>query len=92
MNLREVLVDGLGDEVAPSTFNRGNVPIDSIMCSANIGIVKAGYLTFGEGAGEYRPLMIDIDETTVFGTSGTLSTKMRSRRLKLRDPRIVKNT
>ena len=90
MNLREVLLDGLGEEVAPSTFNRGNVPIDSIMCLANIRIVKAGYLPFGEGAGDHRTLMIDIDETTVFGTAGTPSTKMRARRLKLRDPRIVK--
>ena len=32
MNLREVLLDGLGDDIAPSTYERGTVPIDSIMC------------------------------------------------------------
>ena len=32
--------------------------------------------------------MIDIDETIVFGTAGTPSTKMRARKLKLNNPRI----
>ena len=80
MNLREVLLDGLGDNEAPSTHERGKNPIDSIMCSANVQIVNADYLPFGEGAGDHRPLIIDIDEASVFGTAGTPSSKMRARK------------
>ena len=89
MNLREVLLDGLGDNEAPSTHERGKTPIDSIMCSANVQIVNADYLPFGEGAGDHRPLIIDIDEASVLGTAGTSSSKMRARKLKMNDPRVV---
>ena len=63
LGLREVMLDGLGEENAPSTYDKGKSPIDSILCSANIGMVKAGYLPFGEGAGDHRPLVIDSIQT-----------------------------
>ena len=90
LGLCEVMLDGLGEENAPSTYDKGTTPIDSILCSANIGMVKAGYLPFGEGAGDHRPLVIDIDQISVFGASASPSSKVRARRLKLNDPRIRK--
>ena len=90
LGLREVLLDTVGVENAPSTFDKGKLPIDSIMCSANIAVTKAGYMPFGEGVGDHRPLMIDINERSVFGNSGAPSSKLRARKLKLNDPRIIK--
>ena len=90
LGLREVLLDTVGVENAPSTFDKGKLPIDSIMCSANIEVTKAGYMPFGEGVGDYIPLMIDINERSVFGNSGAPSSKLRARKLKLNDPRIIK--
>ena len=90
MILREVMLDELGEEVAPSTQERGSAPIDSILCLTNIDMVNEGYLSFGEGAGDYRPLLIDIDETSLFEESGSPSTKLRVRRFKMSDPWIIR--
>ena len=90
LGLCEVMLEGLAGENAPSTFDKGKSPIDSILCSANIGTVKAGYLPFGEGAGDHRPLIIDIEQNSVFGASSNPSSKVKARRLKLKDPRIRK--
>ena len=48
-------------------------------------------MSFGEGAGDHRPLVIGINERPVFGNSGAPSSKLRARKLKLNDPRIIKN-
>lgn len=90
VSMCEVMLDGLGEETAPSTYDKGKSPIDLILCSANIGMVKAGYLPFGEGAGDHRPLVIDIDQISVFGASENPSSKVKTRRLKLNDLRIRK--
>ena len=59
------------------------------MCSANILVNKAAYLPFGDGAGDHRPLIVDIDEVSVFGAAGVPSGKLKARRQKLNDPRII---
>ena len=41
LDLREVLLDAVGKDNAPSTYDKGKKPIDSSMCSANINILKA---------------------------------------------------
>ena len=61
------MLDKVGEDAAPCTYDRGSHPIDSIMCTANIDVRKAGYSPFGDGAGNHRPLLIDIDEVSVFG-------------------------
>ena len=89
-NLREVMLDGIGEEVALSTHKRGSSPIDSILCLANIEIVNAGCLSFGEGVRDHRLVLIDIYETSVFRVVGSPSTKLRARRLKMNDPQIIR--
>ena len=59
------------------------------MCLANIIVNKAAYILFRDGAGDHRPLMVDIDEVTIFGAVGVPSGKLRARRLKLNDLRII---
>lgn len=56
-----MLLDAVSDENALSTYNNGSKPIDSIMCSANINILEAGYVPFREDAGHHRTLTIDIE-------------------------------
>ena len=89
LNLRDAMFDMVGRENAPRTYHRGSKPIDTILCSANVRLRKAGYLPFGEGAGDHRPLLLDIDEISVLGSKGTPSAKVKARRLKLNDPRII---
>ena len=88
LGLREILIATVGEETAPSTYNKGSNPIDSIMCSANIEVIKAGYLPFGEGAGDHRPPVVDICEGSVFGNTKAPSSQLRARKLKMNDPRI----
>ena len=78
----------MGEESAPSTYDIGSSLIDSIMCSANIEVIKAGYLPFGEGTGDHRPLVVDICEGSVFGNTKAPSSQLRARKLKMNDPRI----
>ena len=61
-----------------------------MICSVNVGIVKVGYLPFGKGADNHQPLIIDIDKVSVFGASGTPSSKVRARKPKLKDPMILR--
>ena len=89
LELRDVMVEAVGLENAPRTYARGSNPIDTILTSANIHIAKTTYLPFGEGVGDYRPLLIDVEESSVFGTDEEPSEKLRARRLKMKDPRIV---
>ena len=89
-NLTDYMLDTIGIEQAPRTYARGSKPIDSIMGSPNVRVLKAAYLPFGEGAGDHRPLMVDIDQQSVLGVAGEPSGKLRARRLKMKDPRVVK--
>ena len=89
LELQDVMVEAVGPENAPRTYARGSNPIDTILASANVNIAKAAYLPFGEGVGDHRSLLIDVEESSVFGTSGEPSAKLRARRLKMKDPRIV---
>ena len=51
LGLRDVVLDTVGKDNAPSTYDKGSHPTNSIMCSANISILKVGYLPFSKGAG-----------------------------------------
>ena len=82
------MLDAVGTENAPRTYTRGTNPIGTILASADINIHKAAYLPFGEGIGDCRPLVIDIEERTVFSIGGEPSEKLRARRMKINDPRI----
>ena len=46
-------------------------------------------MLFGVRLGDHRPLMIEIDEISVLGEGGTPSSKLRARKLKLNNPRIM---
>ena len=49
----------------------------------------AGYLPFGEGVGDHRPLFVDVTIASILGVNLPLVKKVAARRLKLQDPRVV---
>ena len=87
--LRNEIIDKVGVDRSPRTYYQEYVPVDISMCSANIKIRKAAYLPFGYGSGNHQPLVVDIDKTSVFGTAGAPSEKIKARCLKLNNPRII---
>lgn len=78
LNLRDAMFDMVCRENAPRTYHWGSKPIDTILCSENVHLRKTGYLPVGDGAGDHCPLLLDIDKISVFGSKGTLSTKVQT--------------
>ena len=91
VGLHDVMLEKLGDAVEPpNTYQRGHIPIDTILCTRGIVVEKAGYLPFGEGVGHHRALFIDVTIASTLGVNLPPDKAASARRLKLQDPRIVK--
>ena len=75
---------------ALATYQRGSKPIDTILATSGVRVTQAGYLPFGEGVGDHRPLYVDIEIVLVLRTHLSQVTSAAGRRLKLQDPRVVK--
>ena len=86
------MIDKAGMDGSPRTYHQSTVPIDTIICSANVKIRKVLYLPFGDNRGNCRSLIVDIDEISVFGMTNVPSApvaKLQARHLKLNDPCII---
>ena len=91
LGLEDVFMERVEDiSLLPATFNKGVNPIDTIMCTAGITVVKAGYLPFGEGIGDHRPLFMDVTIASTLGVKLTTPKNVVARRLKTLDPRVVR--
>ena len=44
----------------PTTYHRGAIPLDAILYTAGIEVQRAGYLPFGKGVEDHRPLFVDV--------------------------------
>ena len=60
--LRDTLLDKVGELNIPRTTDRGSLPIDTIICSANVNVVRDRYLPFGDRVKVYQSVFIDIEE------------------------------
>jgi len=80
------------NHILPPTINRGISSIDAIMCTLGITVIKVGYLAFGEGVGDHRILFMDVTCASTLGIKMAVPKKMAARRLKLQDPRVVKQS
>ena len=69
--------------VLPGTYQRGRLPIYSIIPSSVVEIDKAEYLAFGEGVGDHRALFSDVKIASVLGVNLPPIQSERSRRLKM---------
>ena len=65
-NLLPAVITKHGDK-GPETYNRGSNPIDEIFVSSSLVIQKAGYLEHGEGAGDHRPIWIEVTKQSALG-------------------------
>jgi exonuclease III len=74
-----------------NTYMGGHAPIDTILCTNGVEISKAGYLPFGEGVGDHRPIFVDISIASTLGMNIPTPRSIKARRLKTNDPRITKN-
>ena len=68
LGLKDATLESLGeDEKAPNTYSRGTRPIGTILATRGVEGSKAGYLSFGEGVEDHRPLFVDIVTSSVLG-------------------------
>lgn len=75
----------------PPTNEKGSYPIDAIFVSSSLWhITRGGWLRFGEGVGDHRPLFIDINIKKLIGRFKNITYPHRVRRLQCNDPRTVK--
>ena len=75
----------------PITHTRSaSTPLDIIYGSANIKISKGGFLSFNKLLSDHRGIWIDIPKYHIHGYNPQHPVFPSARRLKLRDPRIVK--
>ena len=92
LGLHDVMLGRLDDDsLAPPTYQLGSRPIDTILCTAGIEVRSAGYLPFGTGVGDHRPLFVDVTISSTLGVNLPPSKKIVARRLKLNDPRVINN-
>ena len=74
----------------PVTYNRSNNhPLDMIFLSPHLSSHNNGFLRFGYLAGDHRGIWLDIPTFLILGHNPPQSTHPDTRRLKLKDPRIV---
>ena len=90
--LQEIL-RSLHPHISPPPTNQvGSKPIDSIFVSPALNnACRGGWLKFGTGIGDHRPLYIDINFRKLLGENRFIIKRPQVRRLKCEDPRIVSN-
>ena len=82
-------ISGKFDTEPPPTYHRAKRhAIDEIFASAEINVTKAGYLPFGTGVGDHRPIWFDFSITSCLGSKLPKLFSFPSRRLKCQDPSI----
>jgi hypothetical protein len=72
-----------------STHSRGTRPIDEIFTTPGIDITACGYMEFGTGVGDHRPIWILITMASALGANLPSLPSYQARRLKCHDPIIV---
>ena len=91
--LTEVILDLHHDLSPPATYNRNTnrQPIDGIWATSGISITRGGYLAFGDGCpSDHRVLWFDISFSVAFGQRPEAMAPLQPKRLKSKDPRLVK--
>ena len=74
----------------PPTHEHGSFPIDAIFVSYRLlDITCGGWLKFGDGVGDHRPLYIDIPVKRLLGRYKNVIYPHQIRRLRCQDPRTV---
>jgi hypothetical protein len=91
--LQEAILTKHRDKPTVATYNGNHdrKPIDGIFATRDIKITAGGYYAFNEAIqSPHRALWVDIDLDSIFGTKLAPTEKAAARRLKTKDPRVVK--
>jgi hypothetical protein len=72
-----------------STHSRGTRPIDEIFITPGIDITACGYMEFGAGVGDHRPIWILFTMISALGANLPPLPSFQARRLKCQDPIVV---
>ena len=75
---------------APERYNLDFKSIDEIFVSLSLSVKAAGYLEHGASLGHHRPIWIDLDKKSAFGTRYPDLPSYQARRLKCTSPAVVK--
>ena len=90
--LQEVLRSLHPHIIPPNTNQMGSKPIDGIFVSPILNRAsRGGWLEFGAGIGDHRPVFVDINIRRLLGEDRFTIQRPYARRLKCDDPRIVNN-
>ena len=90
LDLHEAVFQHWPMEEAPNTYRDGSRPIDCILASSSLQIVKAGYSSADkEHWGDHRTIWCDVSTQSALGQDVPNIVHMGARRLKLNDPRIT---
>ncbi len=68
LNMSEVAGDFTGKKLG-ATFFRGSKPIDGVWATQDINVTHACVMPAGFGVGDHRMFVVDMQETSVVGTS-----------------------
>ena len=91
LGLHEAVFQHWPMDEAPNTYRDGSRPIDCILASSSLQIIKAGYSTTeAEHWGDHRTIWCDVSTPSALGQDVPNIVHLGARRLKLNDPRIIK--
>ena len=71
------------------TQNSGSYPIDEIFASSTLQVEAAGYMEFGHGKSDHRPIWVNFTRESFLGAKLQKLQSFEARKLKMIDPRVV---
>ena len=90
-DLKDVIRETHGNG-GPSTWALGRQQIDAILITRSLQVKACGYLPFTQSVGDHRTLWVDLPHESILGHQTPRFPTTTARKLKTRDPRVVKNT
>ncbi len=73
----------------PNTHVSGSIPIDRVYHSSSLEITSTMMLSFHEGVGNHRTMLVDITTRSLLGTDGMRIVRPAARRLTCSNKRSV---
>jgi hypothetical protein len=80
LDMSEVVGDFTGKKLG-ATFFRGSKPIDGVWATRDLNVTHACVMPAGFGVGDHRMFIVDIQESSIVGTSPLRVQRYAARRL-----------
>ena len=89
MGLEEATHRQWPEGVEPHTYIRGSGPIDAVYHTPNLEIVNSVQLSFHEGVGDHRTVIVDVSARSLIGKDSFKIVRPSARRLTLANKKYV---